>query len=230
MAERAPDDSEAAGPDSESTWVADVKDRVEDRTGKTTREVLVVVILSLTAVLTAWCGFQSSKWGGEMSIAFSQASGARIQSAEASGEARTSQQFDLSIYAAWVEAVADDNTALADYIEERFTPEFAVAFEDWEVSGRALSGPFKQGSYVPPGTQEAQELSDRADERFQTALDNNAQGDRYSLLTVLFALVLFFAAMSGRDFAPWVTRTFLGIAATILVVGIVILATFPVIV
>jgi len=230
MTEHSADDAAPEDSPSETGWVEGVKERVEDRTGKTIREVAVVVILSMTAVLTAWCGFQSSKWGGEMSIAFSQASSARIQSAVAEGESRTARQFDLTIYSAWIEAKADDNTALADYVAARFTPEFRVAFDDWEASGRALAGPFKEASYVPPGTERAQELSDRADERFQAALDNNAQGDRYSLLTVLFALVLFFGAMSGRDFAVWVTRTFLGIAGALLVFGGVILATFPVIV
>ena len=44
-------------------------------------EIAGVFLLSVVAVLTAWCGFQASKWGGEMSIAFSQASSARIQAA-----------------------------------------------------------------------------------------------------------------------------------------------------
>src|SRR5512133_1372718 len=38
------------------------------------RETVVIIVLSVTAVLAAWCGFESSKWSGEMSIAFSQAS------------------------------------------------------------------------------------------------------------------------------------------------------------
>lgn len=45
------------------------------------RDIIAVLLLSITAVLTAWCGFESSKWGGEMSIAFSEESGARIQAA-----------------------------------------------------------------------------------------------------------------------------------------------------
>jgi uncharacterized membrane protein YkgB len=32
------------------------------------RELVAVVLLSMTAVLTAWSGFQASKWGGEMAI------------------------------------------------------------------------------------------------------------------------------------------------------------------
>jgi hypothetical protein len=226
-----PDDAPDAHADEASdardeTWV----ERVEERTGKTLQEVITVIVLSLTAVLTAWCGFQSSKWGGEMSIAFSQASSARIQAANADGEARTARGYDLTIWATYVGAVAEDNTELADYVRERFTPAFKVAFEDWVAGGRAESGPFAMPSYVPPGTVQAEELSARADTKFQTALDNNARGDRYSLLTVLFALVLFFAAISGRDLAPWVSRTFLGIAIVLMVVGAVILSTFPVIV
>lgn len=191
-------------------------------------EIVGVFLLSVVAVLTAWCGFQSSKWGGEMSIAFSEASSARIQAAAAAGAARSAQAFDLTIYAAYVQAVGDGNEPLADYIRERFTPEFQVAFEAWDVDGRVEDGPFARDEYVPEGTVEAEELNERADQRFAQALVNNQRGDNYSLLTVLFALVLFLTAMSQRPLAPWVTRTLLGLALVVTVVGVVVLATFPI--
>ncbi|HAM12795.1 MAG TPA: hypothetical protein DCO91_05680, partial [Microbacterium sp.] len=90
---------------------------------------MAVFVLSITAVLTAWCGFEASKWGGEMSIAFSQASSARVQATSAEGEARDARQFDLSVYAEWVRATYNGEEDLAAYIEDRFSPEFAVAFE-----------------------------------------------------------------------------------------------------
>ena len=62
------------------------------------RETVVIVVLSVTAVLTAWCGFESSKWSGEMSIAFSQASSARIEAARQEGIANAARQADLSIW------------------------------------------------------------------------------------------------------------------------------------
>jgi hypothetical protein len=163
-------------------------------------------------------------------MAFSQASSALTQAANADGEASTARGYDLTIWATYVGAVAEDNTELADYVRERFTPASKVAFEDWVAGGRAESGPSAMPSYVPPGTVQAEELSASADTKFQADLENNARGDRYSLLTVLFALVLFFAAISGRDLAPWVSRTLLGIAIVLMVVGAVILSTFPVIV
>ncbi|MGR0318783.1 hypothetical protein [Agromyces sp. ZXT2-3] len=191
-------------------------------------EIVGVFLLSVVAVLTAWCGFQASKWGGEMSIAFSQASSARIQAASAEGEVRSAEAFDLTIYAAYVEAVGNGNEELAEYIRARFTPEFEVAYIEWVADGEVERAPFAREEYVPEGTFEAKELSDRADEKFALALENNQRGDNYSLLTVLFALVLFLTAMSQREIAPWVARTLLGLAFVVTVVGIVIMATFPI--
>src|SRR6187549_1068374 len=82
-------------------------------------ELVAVILLALVAVLTAWCGFQSTKWGGDSSVAFSEASEARM--------------VDITVYTQWVIAGADDDLTLADYIQERFSPELAVAFEAWQA-------------------------------------------------------------------------------------------------
>jgi hypothetical protein len=191
-------------------------------------DVVTVFVLSVTAVLTAWCGFEASKWGGEMSIAFSEASSARIQGESAEGAARDARQYDLTIYTQWVLAVADDRQELVEFIEDRFSPEFRIAFDAWNDGDRAALGPFAMPEYQPPGTAEAAEFSERADAKFQEALDNNQRGDNYSLLTVLFALVLFLTAMSQRELAPWIRRVLLGLGITVAVVCIVVMLTFPI--
>jgi len=193
-----------------------------------TQEIVAVFLLSITAVLTAWAGFESSKWGGEMSIAFSQASSARVQAASAEAQARSAQQFDLTVYAQWVVATADGDTQLADYIQGRFQPWFTVAFDAWQADGMQENGPFVRDEYVPPGEVEAAKLNTRADKKFAQALVNNQRGDDYSLLTVLFALVLFLTAMSQRDGKTWVGRVLLGLAIVVGIVAIGILLTFPV--
>ena len=192
------------------------------------QDIVGVFLLSITAVLTAWCGFESSKWGGEMSIAFSEASGARIQAATAAGEARSAEQFDLTIYSQWVVATADGKTELAQYIQDRFTPHFATAFDAWQADGMTENGPFAREEYVPPGQVESEELNARADDKFAQALVNNQRGDDYSLLTVLFALVLFLTAMSQRDVKTWIGRSLLGLAIVVDIAAIVILFTFPI--
>lgn len=187
-----------------------------------------MLVLSITAVLTAWCGFEASKWGGEMSIAFSQASSARIQAATAAGEARSATQYDLSLYIEWVRAEFAGDAELAEYVEARFPPHLRVAFDAWTDGGRQAHGPFAIAEYVPPGTDEAAELNKHADTRFQDALTYNQRGDNYSLLTVLFALVLFLTALSQRDITRWARHAFLGLAIAVGVACAVIVFTFPI--
>ena len=194
------------------------------------RETIVLIVLSVTAVLTAWCGFESSKWSGEMSVAFSEASSSRIEAARQSGIANAGLQADLTIWGVYVQARAQGDTALATYVEKRFTDHFLVAYRAWIAQGEPTNGPFKMKEYVPPGTTEAAAADQRADRRFADALVYNERGDNYALLTVLFALVLFFAAASTRLVRPNSQRILLGVAIIFLIAATVVLATFPILV
>jgi len=200
----------------------------EERPPGHLRETIALIVLSITAVLTAWCGFESSQWSGEMSIAFSEASSARIEAARQAGAANAARQADLTIWGVHLQARAQGDPALARYVEERFTDHFRVAYRAWIAQGEPTQGPFRMKEYVPPGTTEAAAADQRADHRFADALLFNQRGDNYTILTVLFALVLFFAAASTRLGSPRVQRILIGVAIIFLIVGIVTLATFPI--
>lgn len=190
-------------------------------------ELIAVILLSLVAVLTAWCGFQASKWGGDSSVAFNEASDARIEATGFESQARDARALDLAVYSQWVVAEADGDQVLADYIEARFSPEFGSAFSAWEADGRVERGPFVRPEYVPPGTEESIDALARADARFAEALDFNEKGDNYSLITVLFALVLFLAAIAQRGTSIVATRIVLGVAGALALAGAIMLLTFP---
>jgi hypothetical protein len=196
------------------------------------RDIVAVVILSITAVLTAWSGFQSSKWGGEMSISFSRASTARIEASREAERANAARGYDLDVFGIYVQAVASGDQRLADFAEQRFSDAFRPAFDEWIAMSPlenpdAPKSPFALDSYRPPGQQEAADADVRADELFQAALRNNQRGDNYTLLTVLFALVLFFTSVSGRPKLATMRWFTLGLAATLLVVGTGFLVGFP---
>ncbi|WP_454049851.1 hypothetical protein [Cellulomonas sp. Marseille-Q8402] len=196
------------------------------------RDVTALAVLTVTAVLTAWSGFESSKWGGEMSIAFSRASSQRIEATRWSATADAARGYDLQTFALWLEAVAQEDDELATFVEQRFAERFRPAFDEW-VAARPLldpdapPSPFALESYQPPGTAEAAAADARADEYFAQALRNNQRGDDYTLLTVLFALVLFFAAMSERARRALSRHVLLGLAGVLFLLGVVLLATFP---
>jgi len=212
-----------------------MNDRPESATdpGHTTyRELIAVVILAVTAVLTAWSGFEASKWGGEMSIAFSRASAARIEASGFNAQADAARGFDLNVFGIYIQAVAEGDDLLRDFVEQRFTDHFEPAFDAW-LEQRPLqnpaapASPFALPEYQPPGLAEADEADGRADELFGQALEYNQRGDNYTLLTVLFALVLFFSAVSQRIKSNALTWVVLSSATVLLVVGVSFLIAFP---
>ena len=91
----------------------------------------------------------------------------------------------------------------------------------------AGSGPFQRPEYVPPGTEKAEAAKDRANAKQAEALDFNEKGDNYSLMTVMFALVLFLAAIAQRGGSILATRIVLGLAGTLALVGLIVLLTLP---
>jgi hypothetical protein len=204
----------------------------ETEGGFTLRELVAVIVLAVTAVLTAWSGFQSSKWGGEMSIAFSRASTARLEATRHAAQADAARGFDLNIFGIYVQAVAEENEPLREFVETRFTDHFVVAFDAWVAMNPrenpdAAPSPFALPEYQPPGEAEAAEADARADELFAQALRNNQRGDNYTLLTVLFALVLFFTAVSQRLRSAALTWAVLVGATVLLFIGIGFLVAFP---
>ncbi len=87
------------------------------RANKQWTEIVAVVLLSLVAVMTAWCGFEASKWRGEMSIAFSQASSNRIKATDANSSSRDAFQLDAMVFAQWLVAKQNGDDELATYLQ-----------------------------------------------------------------------------------------------------------------
>lgn len=167
------------------------------------RELITVVLLSVTAILTAWTGFQASKWGGAMSISFSQASTARIEAARLDADANRRETIQVGLFAQWLSAYQDGDTELTDFLEQRFPEPLATAFPVWIASHplknpEAESSPFALPEYVIPEATAAAASDARADAKYREALRNNQRGDNYTMLTIAFAVVLFFGALAGR--------------------------------
>jgi hypothetical protein len=203
----------------------------QDHTGRDWRELIAIVLLSVTAILTAWAGFQASKWGGVMSIAFSEASTARIEAARLEGTADRKLSIQVSLFTQWLQAYQDRDDELTDFLADRFPEPLSTVFPEWlasrpQIRPDAPATPFEMPEYVIPELREAAQADARADEKFAEALRNNQRGDDYTLLTVGFATVLFFTALSGR-LRGMTQRVLLGVAGAGFVVLAGMLLSFP---
>lgn len=232
-----PEDGNAAPPDEESLYHRWKPVFHRRRPGEAAApkwiEAVSAVLLSITVILTAWSAFESSKWGGAMSISFSQASGARIQASQAATQAGQDRQADLSVYSLWLQAKALGTPAEVAYVQARFPDRLRVAFDEWVRLGgvsdpeNAPTSPFALKSYVAPGTAQAAALSAKAESDYQTALVNNQRSDNYTILGVLFAVVLFFGAMATKFTNVGFQVSQISFAGVVLIVGIVFLVSMP---
>jgi hypothetical protein len=218
-------------PPAESGGGTDAGAGASRRPSKEVLELVAIVLLSVTTILTAWTAFQASKWGGAMSIAFSEASSSRIEAARADGAGNVRTSNHIGLWTQWAAAVGAGETELADFIVERFPEPLATAHQDWLAAGGTAEGapdsPFAMSSYVLPEKVAAAAADARADGRFAAALTNNQRSDNYTILTVLFAAVLFFSAMSSRARDHRSQRALLAIGLLLGVVGMALLVTFP---
>jgi hypothetical protein len=190
-------------------------------------EVFATFLLAFAALATAWTGYQASLWDGIQSSNYTQASAARTEAAQSRTEANQYRLADLSIFENWVDAsIAGDDT-LATFYRERFRPEFEVAFDAWIdldpfENPDAPASPLGMPEYQPAGDVRADALEAEAALLFREGEEANTNSDVFTMSTLLFAVVLFFAAISEHFDYVRVRVFMLAVAAVGLVAGVVV--------
>src|ERR1700761_2744212 len=111
---------------SEASPVASSADRHEKLT-----EVIAAVLLSLSAFISSWSGYQAGLWDGEQAARYAQAGAARVVASRLATRAGQYEGADMLMFSEWLDAYARSDLRLQEFYRERFRPEFAVAFEHW---------------------------------------------------------------------------------------------------
>lgn len=196
-------------------------------------EVVATLLLSFAVLVTAWAGYQASLWDGTQTSNYTQASAARITAAELRTEANEFRLADLSVFENFIDASVSGDDELAAFYRERFRPEFEPAYEAWIAldpfeNPDAPPSPLAMPEYQLAADQKAAELEDRADTLFREGELANDYSDTYTLATLLFAIVLFFAAISERFEYIRMRVILLSIAAVALISGVVVAFDQPI--
>ncbi len=196
-------------------------------------ELFAVILMSLTAILTAWSGFQSAKWSGVQAIAFSEAAALRTESVRSSNLAVQLASVDVAFFSNYIDASAQGNDDLAQFYRERFPDRLEAATQVWVQADPienpdAAPTPFALPEYQLDEAVDAAELEVEATQRASDARAANQRSDNYVLMTVLFAAVLFFAALSGRLTSRRASMIALSAATAGFLVCATVVVTFPV--
>jgi hypothetical protein len=191
------------------------------------------IVLSLATVLTAWCGYQAARWGGEQASLYNAAGAARTQSAQQNNQAMMRMSTQVGLFTQYAAAISENNKQLADFLYNRFPPELRKATDDWLKTEPlknpgAPRSPFDMPAYQLAEQVKAQQLEEVANQKAQAADDANELADRYVLLTVIFATSLFFCGISGKFQWQVIDAIMLSMGTLVLLGGLIVLFTLPI--
>jgi len=207
------------------------EDSFRERNDRTI-SIIEAVLLAIVAVLAAWSGFSSAKWGTDSRLYLAQSSTARNLSTQANLDANTLKNFDASTFNAWFTAYVAGNRQAEQVAERRFRPQFAVAFDAW-ISTDPMNNPHAPPgpTYMPQYKQPELALSNALDAKAThlAALGASTAGysDNYVLTTVYLATVLFLVGISGHFRYRGLRVGLISVAFCILCFAVVVLITAP---
>jgi hypothetical protein len=166
-------------------------------------EIIEVSVLSIVAILTAWSGYQGTKWGGRQSMLYAEASSIRLQADELGTRAGQILVADATIFTAWLQAHHTGDRSLEAELERRFSPAYASAFHDWLGTNpftdpSAPAGPADMPGFTTSELTQAAQMNDQAGALLTEGSDARDTANEYVRATVLFASVLLLVAIAQR--------------------------------
>ena len=166
-------------------------------------ELVAALLLALAAISTAWATYQSSVWRGKQAKAQSASIATRVESTREASVANRQVQVDVALFIQWVNAFARGERELTTFYRNRFRDEFVPAFEAWVATRprenpKAPRSPFELPEYRLAANEEADALEQQAADFGLVVAQDVERADSYMLAVVLFAIALFFAALSTR--------------------------------
>jgi hypothetical protein len=232
---------EEAMPDSLSVGdvgkeIGEHQTRTKETGGGDRRDRLLSItealLLSLVAVLAAYSGYASAKWGTHSSITLAKASALRTKANRADLEGLQIRTLDSVSFNAWFTAFTAGNAKAERLAEKRLRPGYRPAFYAWLATAPATNpnappGPSYMPQYVIP--QEALSHKDdaQADVAFAQGSSAAATSDKYVRDTVFLATVLFLVGISAHFSLSQARYGLLTVGGLILAFSIVQLLGLP---
>ena len=187
-------------------------------------EIFLALALGVAAIGTAYAAYRSSLLNDDMISNYQIGIRNVNEATQATDEANLNFAQDQEVFLEFMKAVQLDDDSLTAYIRDELMSEpLSEALEVWADTD--LITPFEdEDVYYLDGWRRGDELTAEADRRFDAAAVADEESDRYELVTVITAAVLFFLGMGAIVRAGIAKRGFVAAGTVLLVVSLVMLA------
>lgn len=204
-------------------------------------EIVIVILLGITALLTAWASWVGALHGGNQATNYTQSN-----NVAADGNARWNQaaqllaedmtlwneisglQIDLSF------AQEKGNLVEAERLQWRLdnlyadnvSPELESAIT-WAGEQVEYASPFEMEGLVESYFEDASLVLDEAETILQAGQEDNKNGDAFGLVTVIYSMVLFLLGITGPFKSIKNKYVMVSIATLGIVITTIYMATLP---
>jgi hypothetical protein len=163
-------------------------------------ELLTVVVLGMATVASAWCAFQSSRWGDVSDDESRTASDLRVEQARLYSRGTQIGLYDTQIVTAYAAALGDQNEALQEFLRESLMrPALVPIVDGWLASvrrgDRDVEGLLENEQYLAGLFAEADATGREIAATSARASEASSTADDYLRTTLFMASALFFGGV-----------------------------------
>ena len=196
-------------------------------------ELVAVLLLGITTIGTAWCGFQATRWNGQSGDLSRAAAAQRIEGSRLFGLATQRITYDSVVVAKYAEASQQGNAELLQFYRRSVVrPDFLPVLSRWEAAAKAGEpnvGVFEDKDYLAEQFADYNKTVAAAEQAGRESQEADDVAEAYVGTTILLAVALFFAGVTS-SFLSRFARILLLIAATgAVAVAASRIATLPII-
>lgn len=169
-------------------------------------EIWAALLMSLTALVTAWSAYQANLWTGQQSVELAEALDIQVVITKEEIASKQIRTMDGTIAIEIAKALANNEQRTIDFMVPRVRDDLKIAIQEWlalspldnqTAPAHPLLMPSYVNSVVNQSLQQIEILKSQMRQKMQAAQQAGATSDNYVLETVLFAAVLFFAGIAS---------------------------------
>lgn len=202
-------------------------------------ELIIAVLLGITAILTAWASWISSLHGGNQATNYTESNNLSAMGNSMYNEAAQNYMQDMILWNTINDYMFDRDVAelngnreeaglidekietlIADNCSEEFADAIYWAFDEGVT-------PFDKEGFIDSYYAEAEATLDEADAVLEQGKADNANGDAYGLVSVLYSVVLFLLGIVGIFKRTTNQMIVLIVSLVLLVIATIYMATIP---
>jgi len=195
-------------------------------------ELAVTILLSVSALLSAWCAYQSTRLGSQESLYNNKSSVLQLQAFRAEEKTTIETLADLSAFERWLAATAAADAPRARFIEAQFSDRLKAAFGPWITldplnNPEAPASPLDTPKYERPDVDTAAQFERRSTAADIAASKAGQAADNFVLAVVLLAAALFLLGIQTRIGIFELRLTMTGIAGALVIGTSIWVVTLP---